>query len=99
MQPVELDGVVMKELADIRAAAAADRLEKRFDPPCQFRRLGDHGPIAAEHQLVEMRENIMPILEARGVDMVFSGHSHIYERSMLIDGAYATPTTAEGATR
>ena len=28
--------------------------------------------------------------------MVCSGHSHIYERSMLIDGAYATPTTAEG---
>jgi len=50
----------------------------------------------AEHELVEMRENIMPILEAGGVDMVFSGHSHIYERSMLIDGAYATPTTAEG---
>jgi hypothetical protein len=48
------------------------------------------------HELVEMRENIMPILEAGGVDMVFSGHSHIYERSMLIDGAYATPTTAEG---
>ncbi len=45
---------------------------------------------------IEMRENIMPILEAGGVDMVFSGHSHIYERSMLIDGAYATPTTAEG---
>jgi hypothetical protein len=50
----------------------------------------------AERELVEMRENIMPILEAGGVDMVFSGHSHIYERSMLIDGAYATPTTAEG---
>jgi hypothetical protein len=49
-----------------------------------------------EPQLIEMRENIMPILEAGGLDMVFSGHSHIYERSMLIDGAYATPTTAEG---
>jgi hypothetical protein len=49
-----------------------------------------------EPELIEMRENIMPILEAGGVDMVFCGHSHIYERSMLIDGAYATPTTAEG---
>lgn len=49
-----------------------------------------------EPQLVEMRENFMPILEAAGVDLVLAGHSHIYERSMLIDGAYATPSTAEG---
>ena len=49
-----------------------------------------------EVELVEMRENIMPILEDGGVDIVFTGHSHIYERSMLIDGAYATPTSAEG---
>jgi hypothetical protein len=49
-----------------------------------------------EAQLVEMREHIMPILEGGGVDIVFTGHSHIYERSMLIDGAYATPTTAKG---
>jgi hypothetical protein len=48
-----------------------------------------------EHQLVEMREHIMPILEGGGVDLVLTGHSHIYERSMLMDGAYATPTVAE----
>ncbi|MDA0578258.1 MAG: metallophosphoesterase [Verrucomicrobia bacterium] len=46
-------------------------------------------------QLIEMREHIMPILEGGGVDVVFTGHSHIYERSMLMDGAYATPTAAE----
>jgi hypothetical protein len=51
----------------------------------------------SEVQLVEMRKFIMPILENGGVDLVLSGHSHIYERSMLIDGAYATPTTAKGA--
>ncbi len=49
-----------------------------------------------EGQLIEMRTHIMPILESCGVDIVLSGHSHIYERSMLIDGAYATPTVAEG---
>ena len=38
----------------------------------------------------------MPILESGGVDLVLTGHSHIYERSMLMDGAYATPTVAEG---
>ena len=49
-----------------------------------------------EEQLIEMRENIMPILESGGVDAVFTGHSHIYERSMLIDGAYDTPSTNQG---
>lgn len=48
-----------------------------------------------EKQLIEMREYIMPILESSGVDLVLTGHSHIYERSMLVDGAYDTPTTAE----
>jgi hypothetical protein len=49
-----------------------------------------------ESQLIEMRELIMPIMESGGVDLVLTGHSHIYERSMLIDGAYHTPTTAAG---
>lgn len=49
-----------------------------------------------ESQLVEMRENALPILEAAGVDLVLAGHSHIYERSFLIDGAYDTPTVAAG---
>ena len=40
----------------------------------------------------EMRENINPILEAGGVDLVLNGHSHGYERSFLIDGTYTTPT-------
>ncbi|MGB1259313.1 MAG: purple acid phosphatase family protein, partial [Akkermansiaceae bacterium] len=48
-----------------------------------------------EHQLIEMRKHIMPILESAGVDLVLTGHSHIYERSMLMDGAYETPTTAK----
>ena len=42
--------------------------------------------------LVEMRENVLPILEGGGVDLVLAGHSHSYERSMLIDGFYGTPT-------
>ncbi len=41
---------------------------------------------------IDMRTHALPILEAAGVDLVLSGHSHIYERSFLIDGAYDTPT-------
>ncbi len=35
------------------------------------------------------REKIVPILEKYGVDVVLSGHSHVYERSYLINGHYA----------
>ena len=48
-----------------------------------------------ETDLTEMRKLIMPIIDAGGVDLVLTGHSHIYERSMLMDGAYATPTVSE----
>lgn len=40
-----------------------------------------------------MRENILPTLENRGVDLVLSGHSHGYERSFLIDGHYGTSSS------
>jgi 3',5'-cyclic AMP phosphodiesterase CpdA len=46
-------------------------------------------------ECIEMRQNALPILEAYGVDLVFAGHSHSYERSMLIDGHYGTPDTLQ----
>jgi hypothetical protein len=36
----------------------------------------------------DMRANLLPVLEAGGVDLVLTGHSHSYERSFLIDGHY-----------
>ncbi len=41
-----------------------------------------------ESQLVDMRENALPILEQYGVDLVLTGHSHSYERSYLLNGHY-----------
>jgi len=46
-----------------------------------------------EQRLVEMRENALPILEAGGVDLILSGHSHSYERSFLLDGHYGESET------
>jgi acid phosphatase type 7 len=40
-----------------------------------------------------MRTNINPILEQYGVDLVLNGHSHNYERSVLIKGHTGTSTT------
>ncbi len=41
----------------------------------------------------DMRQNALPILEAGGVDLTLAGHSHVYERSFLIDGHYGTSGT------
>ncbi len=39
-------------------------------------------------RLVAVRENILPVLEAGGVDLVLSGHSHMYERSKFLTCHY-----------
>ena len=46
-----------------------------------------------ETELVQMRQNILPILEDYGVDLALTGHSHSYERSFLLDGHYGTSGT------
>ncbi len=46
-----------------------------------------------EPELVDMRQYLLPILEAGGVDLVLTGHSHVYERSFLIDGHYGLSGT------
>jgi len=45
------------------------------------------------NEQIEMRTNAVRLLEAYGVDLVLSGHSHSYERSYLIDGHYGPSTT------
>lgn len=35
-----------------------------------------------------MREEIVPLLESFDVDMIICGHSHVYERSYLLNGHY-----------
>lgn len=38
--------------------------------------------------MIAMREKVVPILEQYGVDLVLCGHSHVYERSYLINKHY-----------
>jgi hypothetical protein len=40
-----------------------------------------------------MRERFLPVLEAHGVDLVLAGHSHSYERSVLVDRHYGRSDT------
>ncbi len=46
-----------------------------------------------EVELIQMRTNINPILENHKVDLVLAGHSHSYERSMLLHGHYGDANT------
>jgi acid phosphatase type 7 len=39
-------------------------------------------------ELIDMRTTFVPLLEKHGVDLVYCGHSHNYERSFLLNGAY-----------
>jgi hypothetical protein len=50
-----------------------------------------------EGELIEMRQNIVPILDAHGVDLVLCGHSHAYERSYLLSGYYGLSNALEPA--
>jgi 3',5'-cyclic AMP phosphodiesterase CpdA len=45
----------------------------------------------------EARELLVPILEQYGVDMVFNGHDHIYERTVPINGVVYIVTGGGGA--
>ena len=50
-----------------------------------------------EIQLIEMRENALPVFEGGGVDLVLTGHSHSYERSFLLDSHYGDSTSLTAA--
>jgi acid phosphatase type 7 len=49
--------------------------------------MGNHNS-DSEQVHADVRKYFLPTLEKYGVDMVFSGHSHDYERSFLLNGAY-----------
>jgi len=48
-----------------------------------------------EIELIEMRQNALPILEDAGVDLVLCGHSHVYERSYYLHGHYGHSTSLD----
>lgn len=48
-----------------------------------------------EAELYEMRQVFLPILEDAGVDLVLGGHSHVYERSFLLDHHYEITTSLD----
>jgi hypothetical protein len=50
-----------------------------------------------EQELIDMRNNIVPLLESFHVDLVLCGHSHIYERSYFMKGHLGLETDFNAA--
>ncbi|MCP5043712.1 MAG: hypothetical protein GY944_22010, partial [bacterium] len=50
-----------------------------------------------EYWMKRVREWTVPIIEQGGADLVLAGHSHAYERSMMIDGHYDVAATLTAA--
>ena len=50
-----------------------------------------------EKELVDIRENLIPLLERYGVDLVLGGHSHDYERTHLMYGYYGMDSAFDAA--
>jgi hypothetical protein len=51
-----------------------------------------------EEDLVSIRQNFISILERMGVDLIICGHSHNYERSLLLNGHYGNEITFDSTT-
>ncbi|HWN97062.1 MAG TPA: metallophosphoesterase, partial [Methylomirabilota bacterium] len=79
------DGPMANWLVNDLAATLSDWIIAYWHHPPYTK--GGHNSDTATDS-IQMRQNILPILEAGGVDLVLSGHSHVYERSYLLNGHY-----------
>lgn len=84
------NGAMLTWLQEDLAAADADWLITIWHHPPYTR--GSHNSDSLIES-IEMRQNVNPILEQYGVDLVLCGHSHVYERSFFINGHYGPSST------
>ncbi|HMV71050.1 MAG TPA: metallophosphoesterase family protein [Pseudomonadales bacterium] len=58
---------------------------------------GVHHDSDVEQAEIDMRQTFGPVFEAHGVDVVFSGHAHSYERSWYLHGHQGKSTSFDAA--
>mmetsp|Transcript_9699 Transcript_9699/g.19397 ORF Transcript_9699/g.19397 Transcript_9699/m.19397 type:complete len:599 (-) Transcript_9699:59-1855(-) len=51
----------------------------------------------AQYECYKLRQNLVPMFEKYGVDLVLAGHSHSYERSHLLSGHFGSSYEAAGS--
>lgn len=74
--------------ADLAANALPWTVAFLHHPPYTKGSHDSNDPADSEGRMIAVRENVLPRLEAGGVDLVLVGHSHGFERSYLLDGHY-----------
>lgn len=58
--------------------------------------MGSHNS-DGQFRLYKIRQNVVPILERYGVDLFVAGHSHLYERSRLMENHYGKENTFDAS--
>jgi hypothetical protein len=84
--PVTPGSAMMTWLEADLQATSADWVVAMWHHPPYSRGLFHNSDV--EQREIDLRENVVPLLEDYGVDLVLCGHSHNYERSFLLDGHY-----------
>jgi hypothetical protein len=88
-------GAMYNWLCDDLAATAQDWVITYWHHPPYTK--GSHDS-DLETQLIQVRERFAPVIEANGADLNLTGHSHSYERSVLLDGHYGDSASYVEAT-
>ncbi len=88
------DGAMMQWLKADLAATQRDWIIAFFHHPTYTKGSHDSDRDAdSGGRMNDMRAIFLPVLEQAGVDLVLTGHSHVYERSFVIDGHYGKSDT------
>jgi hypothetical protein len=92
------DGPMMQWLKADLAATQRDWIIAFFHHPTYTKGTHDSDKDSdSQGRMNDMRAIFLPVLEQGGVDLVLTGHSHVYERSWLIDGHYGKSETFSAA--
>ena len=92
--PLDTDGDMINWLkSDLKASNSAWTIVFFHHPPYTKGSHNSDSHWDSGGRMDQVRENILPILDTYGVDLVLSGHSHVYERSYLIANHYGHSKT------
>jgi hypothetical protein len=93
-----LGGAMLQWLrADLAATAQPWIVAFWHHPPYTKGSHDSDDPGDSGGRMRDMRQNVLPILDSTGVDLVLTGHSHSYERSFLLNGHYGLSGTLTNA--
>lgn len=88
------DGAMMNWLKADLAATQRDWIIAYFHHPTYTKGTHDSDKDTdSQGRMNDMRAIFLPVLEQGGVDLILTGHSHVYERSWLMDGHYGKSPT------